>query len=761
MLWRHRAHRRLRALVSIVLAVLPAGAIAQEYPRNAVVSKDVWMELSIGGFFHATIPLSGIGVLEWADPMPEGPMLVTRMRWMHFDLSGSIGGGPVKNLFVNLAPMPQSLGEATGLPPGEWCPAESFFDLFPMVMAESLLPGTPLHTNEPVHLGGILHGMPFYYDTLQTAPDDTVVLYDPAGDPRGSIRFWRERVLPNPIPEAHVWVETSRGSDLARVENDTVSVRAALSGGLRPDWVAFGIRPAMSGEPFTIFDVDMDGREPTFSTTGPMGSGDGWAGHLDVNIHVPVESFFDIFAEASVPGVGSFFDTVRVAIDPTPPFPIDISIPPDSVGYVRRDTVFQVTCVVPEEDTSRVVMRVFPLATEKHRALRPVDQYGVDFPDTNMNDMACGPTAAACCLDYWAGNGYPRLDWPNGYPTCSAEGISPADRAVTLAGHMGTSPDTGTTQANMVAGIKSYLGSMGMSGWSVSAHDVDGVYGMAGMFADFEADEEDVIMLVSSVDANGDTVGHAVTLGSKASMMWEQDIGHARVLGKSFRLDFMDPDGGGSTEDNEYNVEWDSEGNPVIDGYDIGTGNPTRIESYIKVSPPSGSGGYLTVRRAPAQQEWISVCETRSTGDGLPDTLLWDTHGFEGGAYLLEIVVTDPAGRVGRDIRLCGIPEFVMDGDAPPAGRGLDLRPPYPNPFNPGTTIEYSLAVPAKVTVAVYDASGRLVRTLIAGERVVAGSHRISWNGENESGVPVASGAYFCRVSADGRAASAKLILVR
>ncbi len=133
---RHRVARRLFVLAWIVLAAAPAAVVAQEYPHNAVVSKDVWMELSIYGGFHGTIPLTGIGVLEWSDPVPEGPLLVTRMRWMQFDLSGSIMGGPIKDLFVNLSPMPQSLGEATGLLPGEWCPAESFFDIYPMVMAE-------------------------------------------------------------------------------------------------------------------------------------------------------------------------------------------------------------------------------------------------------------------------------------------------------------------------------------------------------------------------------------------------------------------------------------------------------------------------------------------------------------------------------------------------------------------------------------------------------------------------------------------------
>ncbi len=66
-----------------------------------------------------------------------------------------------------------------------------------------------------------------------------------------------------------------------------------------------------------------------------------------------------------------------------------------------------------------------------------------------------------------------------------------------------------------------------------------------------------------------------------------------------------------------------------------------------------------------------------------------------------------------------------------------------PNPFNPRTTISFSLAQPEPVTLAVYDLSGRLVKTLIAGETLAAGPHEAVWNGRDDAGRPGSTGVYF------------------
>jgi hypothetical protein len=71
-----------------------------------------------------------------------------------------------------------------------------------------------------------------------------------------------------------------------------------------------------------------------------------------------------------------------------------------------------------------------------------------------------------------------------------------------------------------------------------------------------------------------------------------------------------------------------------------------------------------------------------------------------------------------------------------------------PNPFNPSTTIKFSLPESSPVSLVIYDVSGRLVRTLIGGQVIEAGERSSQWNGLDNSGRQVSAGVYFAKVSA-------------
>jgi FlgD Ig-like domain len=104
----------------------------------------------------------------------------------------------------------------------------------------------------------------------------------------------------------------------------------------------------------------------------------------------------------------------------------------------------------------------------------------------------------------------------------------------------------------------------------------------------------------------------------------------------------------------------------------------------------------------------------------------------------------------------------IPGGDPPPAPRFVNaLGQNRPNPFNPETTIPFSLAAPGRVVIRIYDISGRLVRTLVDGpER--AGWHAARWNGQTDAGSSSASGVYFYRIEyPDGGITSKKMILLR
>jgi len=64
------------------------------------------------------------------------------------------------------------------------------------------------------------------------------------------------------------------------------------------------------------------------------------------------------------------------------------------------------------------------------------------------------------------------------------------------------------------------------------------------------------------------------------------------------------------------------------------------------------------------------------------------------------------------------------------------------------------------VSVAVYDVTGRLVRTLIEGDEM-PGRWSTVWNGRDESGKTVASGVYYCRMNAPGYERTMKLTLLK
>jgi hypothetical protein len=88
------------------------------------------------------------------------------------------------------------------------------------------------------------------------------------------------------------------------------------------------------------------------------------------------------------------------------------------------------------------------------------------------------------------------------------------------------------------------------------------------------------------------------------------------------------------------------------------------------------------------------------------------------------------------------------------------VGPSQPNPFNPSTTLTYTLPARTEVSVTVYDAAGRVVREL-SRKVETAGEHAISWDGRDSAGATVSSGVYHVRVEAAGQAGTQKIVLLK
>ena len=114
--------------------------------------------------------------------------------------------------------------------------------------------------------------------------------------------------------------------------------------------------------------------------------------------------------------------------------------------------------------------------------------------------------------------------------------------------------------------------------------------------------------------------------------------------------------------------------------------------------------------------------------------------------------------------RIYAISETWAEGTLTPAPvpaiAAAVLRPNYPNPFNPRTTVAYELAETQWVRLSIYSIDGRLVKILTDGVRS-EGKHESLWNGLNERGLAVPSGTYFYRLQAAGSDQTRAMALVR
>lgn len=130
---------------------------------------------------------------------------------------------------------------------------------------------------------------------------------------------------------------------------------------------------------------------------------------------------------------------------------------------------------------------------------------------------------------------------------------------------------------------------------------------------------------------------------------------------------------------------------------------------------------------------------------GYNDTGLGDNFGYYV-AYLIVVrsgvLVTNIANTAEN------VPETIL------------LRQNYPNPFNPSTNIEYTLRERSSVEIRIYNSAGELVKTVVGGEKD-AGQHSTIWDGRDDAGNSVSSGAYFYQLKAGDYFEAKKMLLMK
>ncbi len=187
------------------------------------------------------------------------------------------------------------------------------------------------------------------------------------------------------------------------------------------------------------------------------------------------------------------------------------------------------------------------------------------------------------------------------------------------------------------------------------------------------------------------------------------------------------------------------------------------VEDGFGVDPPGGAGGvevspWHVVNWAGWRLvEWPleSVSPGAWTGNGeLEGEVRFRGYhiGFDPGA-------STPSGTI-RFARAQFADRTATGVDEPGVPVAFALSEPYPNPFNPSTSMLLEMPVRAQVRVAVFDIVGREVAVIMEGE---AGPGRlpIRWDSRDSGGWPVASGVYLVRTTVSGQGAGAGVTMVR
>jgi uncharacterized protein (AIM24 family) len=225
-------------------------------------------------------------------------------------------------------------------------------------------------------------------------------------------------------------------------------------------------------------------------------------------------------------------------------------------------------------------------------------------------------------------------------------------------------------------------------------------------------------IFVAKFDANG-------------SHLWSRGFGdgHVNQVGRSIAVDAAD--------------------NVIVTGALTGTadfgGGPRTGGMFVATF---GAGGNHLWSKAFAAAAGRSIA-TDNSGNVVVTGWFYGTVDFGGGPLTSAGI---------DDIFLASFSEDPTSVTIPPLEATLSQN--FPNPFNPATTIEYTLSERSRLVLGIYDATGRLVVRLDQGVRE-SGTHRGEWDGRDADGRAVGSGVYFYRLEGAPSVAAKKMVLVR
>lgn len=155
---------------------------------------------------------------------------------------------------------------------------------------------------------------------------------------------------------------------------------------------------------------------------------------------------------------------------------------------------------------------------------------------------------------------------------------------------------------------------------------------------------------------------------------------------------------------------------------------------------------------------WLPV----ASGEANDGTYAWLVPAPATTEALVRVTALDAAGNPGSDASdaVFTISPSVDVAGLPPVTATL-LTPPAPNPFNPTTTLRYSLLESGRVQLVIYDAQGRRVRALVDAFQEGGRWYQPRWDGRDDGGRRAAGGTYFAVLRTAGKEWTHRLVMVK
>ena len=214
---------------------------------------------------------------------------------------------------------------------------------------------------------------------------------------------------------------------------------------------------------------------------------------------------------------------------------------------------------------------------------------------------------------------------------------------------------------------------------------------------------------------------------------------------------------GGTSSDRGYSIAVDDNGNSYVTGY--------FEESATFGATTLTSSGYedIFVAKLNINGNWLWAKQAGGTSGDFGLSIAVDANGnsyvtgnfAESATFGTTTLTSSGYG----DIFVAKLGE-VNSIDLPDIISFSGIRSIYPNPFNPLTTIDYEISMPADVKIEVYNNRGQLVRNFILGYKE-QGSYKLTWEGEDNNGCLCSTGIYYIRMQAGKEIYIKKAVLLK